>query len=395
MKSRTFIIGLVSLFSSLSLVHAQGMPVIQNSFESVAGKTGVPVLLARVNLYKPSVVKSVRYGEHYTASFVLETLDPSQNNIRYRISLVDTNNNPVYTYVFPNAVSLTKGIPLTISERFPVPVDISGVYTGIISIVNREGLPLATGEVSNITLASQTSSQFTITSCITDENVYDKRETVSVTCAIKGEPSLGSKLLYSVYRNNRAQSYMKEAVSLEKKKVTFTFPAPGKADAYSLTIQGLNGGALVGETLSLPFAVRGTISNILSIATDKQAYAKGDVAKVNVGLNVFSENAEGMYALALLKSADRTYTCGPLVRTRLSRPTSVSFTIPIVKECEGFTLSITITNEQGVILDEEFLSVEKLQSTRFIGFLNFFLIIASMYILLSAFIHRSHRTKKS
>lgn len=393
MKSRTIIFGFVSLLTSLAFASAQGEAVTQTSFDAVANKNNTAILLAQVNLYTPTVMKSSRGDGRYTASFILETLDPVQKDIRYRISLVDADNTLVYFYAFPNAVTLTKGIPVTISEQFPIPTDLNGTYKAIISAVNREGLPLANGEIQNVAFSSETPSLFAIESCVTDEPVYDKREEISVTCKISGNPSLGSTLLYTVYRNNRAQSYMKEAVSVNGKKMTFSFSAPARADAYTLMIQGLNNGALVGKTLSLPFVIRGTISNILSIGVDKQSYNKGDTASVNVGLNVFSATSQGIYAVASLKSADQTYDCGPLVRTRLSRPGGVSFAIPIVKDCDGFTLSINLTNEEGTVLDEEILSVDKLQSTRFIGFFNFFLIIASLYILLSAFVHRVHHKK--
>ncbi len=395
MKSRTIIFGFVSLLTSLAFASAQGEAVTQTSFDAVANGNNSAILLAQVNLYTPTVMKSSRGEGRYTASFVLETLDPVQKDVRYRISLVNTNNERVYFYAFPNTITLTKGIPVTISEQFPIPTDLNGTYKAIINVVNREGLPLATGEMGNVIFSSQTQAPFAIESCTTDETFYNKREVISVTCKISGSPSLSGTLLYTVYRNNRAQSYMKETVSVQEKKLVFSFYAPARADAYTLMIQGLNNGALVGKTLSLPFAVRGTISNIVSIRVDKQAYNKGDTASVNVGLNVFSEIPQGVYVVASLTSADQTYDCGPLVRTRLSRLGGISFAIPIVKDCDGFTLSVNLTNEEGTILDEEILSVDKLRSTKFIGFLNFFLIIASLYILLSAFVHRTHRTKRT
>ncbi|MDQ5962818.1 MAG: hypothetical protein QG653_625 [Patescibacteria group bacterium] len=393
MKLRNIILGIV-LFPSLLITYAQGDAVTQVSLENILQQKPQAILLASVNLYDPSISYNTKTRERFI-SFVLETKDPVQRDVRYRIALFDQTGALAYTHTFNESITLLRNLPLSITKSFPVPVDLNGTYSATINVVNREGLPLATGTIKNVTFGSGSIANFSITSCAPLGRVYDKQEPVTVVCNITGETSLASKAEYTIYRGNRAQRYSGGSVSLGGNKFSFSFPAPARADAYSITIQANENGALIGKTLIVPFAVRGNVSNILSISADKQSYRKGDSANISVGLNLFTQNKQAIYAEVALASNDQSYMCGPVVRTELTRNGGISFSVPIINDCDGFSLSARLLDSNGRTLDEDMLVVDQERRAQFIGFLNFFLIFSSGIILLSAFIHKRRHTKRT
>lgn len=391
MKSRTIAFGIV-LLSSISLTFSQGVVITQSSIENVLEKKLQAVLLAQVNITDVSVAKSQKSNQ-YVARFTLETFDPVQRGVRYRIMILDKDSSLVFAHVFDDSLTLIKNIPVTLSKTFPTPVDLNGSYDVIINVVNKNGLPLATSMVEDVAFVSPLRAPFALSGCSLEKQVYDKNENVIVICGVSGKISLSSSVVYTLYRGNRAIGYSRGIALIDEKTARIEFTSPAKADAYTLHVQGYENGALVGKTYALRFAVRGSLSDIISLSVDKESYQKGETAHIVAGLRIFSQSTGAVYAEAKLLSKDQSYTCGPIVRSDIKNLGNISFAVPITNECKKFVAHVKLIDNRGVVLDEDMLFVDEGVTSRFVSLLNFFLIVASAIITLSAFVHRRHRAR--
>ena len=392
MFRKRIITALLLTLASCSLARAQENGVLADAFR--AGNAQA-VLLARVNLYKPSIRPTVRINRQYSVAFALQSLDPVQTNVRYRVSFTDSSGAMIYSYAFDDALTLPMGEMTYVQNSFPVPEDMQGSYTGLIEVVNREGLPLASANIPNVTFVKQAEAPFTIGSCSLNKNAFDKMSSVKITCTVSGKTDMFSKLSYDLYRGNRASAYSKGMITINDKKVMFSFPAPMKPDNYHLYIQGYQMGTVIGKTASMNFVVNGTPGDLLSINADKQSYQIGDTAHVNVGINVFSSSGEprAVNVIAAMENEDQTQACGPTAEEKIIHPGAVSLNMPITEDCNGYSLDVKLIDSRGVPVDEDILDAAPTKNSRFVEFLDFLLILATATIVFSAIIHKIAGTK--
>lgn len=357
------------------------------------------VLLARVNMYDATVQKSIRTG-YYDVSFTLTTKDPEQSNVLYKVSFVEkmtpteTNTVPkTYSYTFNRPITLTKDKSLAVEDTLPVPKDLEGLYTVTVSVFNNKGLPLAISKVKDIRLTSNIDAPFTIENCILSKKIYEPNTAISGKCIIEGSASTTSTLVSTLTYGNELNPIHTSTISIKNSTASFTLPSLTKAGVYTLTVQARDGNSVIGSSFIIRFIVNGAATTILSITTDKQSYTRGDVAHVGVGINVFTKKVGELYGVATIKSLDKMTICGGPLAVSVTRLGSFSFDVPILKDCNGYTVSVTVTDEKDSVLDKSTLTVKAEQAPQVIGYLNYFLIIGAIIVLLSSLIARRTKNK--
>lgn len=347
------------------------------------------VLLASVNMYDTTLMKSERVG-FYDLRFTLLTSDPKQDAF-YKVILTNTYTGQTYTYLSKRAISLVKGRMVTVEESVPVPKDISGNFTALISVYNAKGLPLANAQLKNIALVSRIFAPFAIENCVMTKRVYAKNEQIGGSCTVTGTTTPSSLLSISLSYNNEPTLLAHVEATIKNNKAVFAFPSEIKAGSYMVSVQAQEGMQRLGYSFQAGFLVEGSYSDILSVTFDKQVYEKGDIANVTVGLNVFSMNLQDLYAVASIKTRDSADLCGESKVSKVTRPGSLTFQIPITETCNGYSAKVVLTNTHDFVLDQYSIFVPAEISASFAMYANYLIAIGILLVLISTFIRSRKR----
>lgn len=332
----------VSVFISNQIVYAQS-----NASSSTGTKA---VILANVDMYSPSVVQA-KDGT-VSVVFILKALDRNQSGVYYSIQLTNNEGKKVYEYVFPKSVSLVKNELITVKDSFIPPASLQGDFSVMIQATNDAGLPLAFGSVDKVSMVASSEKTFTsITSCTSEKETITMEDSLLVTCEYKGDPTENSKITSNVYRGNEKTPSDTQTVSLAASEGNITIPAQATGGSYTVVLQSYEGTMPVGDTQTVGFAVEGFSAKVASVSPDKEQYVAGEQATVTVGLAVYStEGVKNIFSDAVMKNF-KGEVCAISSKTPITNPGSVILSMPVSATCDGYTLTVSLTDENGVTLD--------------------------------------------
>ena len=156
----------------------------------------------------------------------------------------------------------------------------------------------------------------------------------------------------------------------------------------AFTLQSQKEPSLLKDSMLTHLVLDKNTTSIFSITTNKQNYVKGDMALITVGINVFSKETGKLYAITNIKTFDTGSMCIEPTATSVIHPDKISFIVPITNDCNGYIVSVTITNDKDSILNRSTLFVPPNQDEAVIRHLNYLLILGTSIILLSALVKR-------
>lgn len=343
---------IVSLFCvAVSLfITTNYMAEAQTGASSSATPPKQAVILADVDMYSPSVVQA--QDGSVSVVFILKALDRNQSGVYYAISLTNNEGKKVYEYVFPRSVSLVKNELITVKDSFVPPANLQGDFSAMIQATNDTGLPLAFGSVDKVSMVASSEKTFTsITSCTATEQLVTTEQTAQVSCEYKGTPSDKSTITSNVYRGNEKSPVDTQTVLLTESEGDIVIPAQSAPGTYTVVLQSYEDGMPVGDTQTTGFAVQGFSAKIASISPDKEQYVAGEQSTVTAGLTFYStEGVKNVFAESVMKNY-KGETCAISAKTPITNPGSVILTMPVSATCDGYTLTVSLIDENGVVLD--------------------------------------------
>lgn len=192
----------------------------------------------------------------------------------------------------------------------------------------------------------------------------------------------------------------------EKKNITVALPKALIPKVYSIDFR-LNSGEVKSNLLNITYIIRGSKANIQSISLDKDFYKNGDNALVSfVYFNSVDSYIKGRYDTSKpehvfsevkIKSGSGL-SCAKTQSKDLINQTSVKVEFPtsIKSNCYNPSVTITLKDEQGNVLDQKELNIKTTSAeTPKSNTLYYLIIIVVLILIIAFFIYKKRKNISS
>lgn len=347
------------------------------------------VLMATVNIFNPESKKTGSVS--YSISFQIHNRVGVQPDIRYGISLIDTESQVTVDLQLVNeAITLgeDEGIDVTLDYTIPSFIP-DGVYRLEITAQNQNGLLLATSPISypkkNIAIKNS-NTEVSLDNCVLNVEREDSglsfsndqdtsvnpREKLKATCNISNKTSKDGNWRLQLVTHKRTQfgnivanNILDQEMLIQKnttKTISFYLPIQENPQAYSIdTFLIDNKGKKISRSVYMYYVMTGASATIENAILDKLSYMKGDIAAIRflwVGSEYIlsgdsSEVMRDSYSIKadIRNSADEI--CGSATKHNLS-PLLLGndlLEVEIGIDCTNPKVELYILSSEGSILD--------------------------------------------
>lgn len=369
---RFFFVIPLFVFSFISVVHAQSTPVVQ----------GAGTLVASVNIQGVSIV--AQEGNTFTLKFNLTNGAGVQSGVLYRVQLMskaEKGQVAVDEKVYDDTVFLPENTVVEKTITYTAPTALTGTYTLYIDAKNEKGFPFGINSFGEVTLQGSTGGvSVNPDSCSIAVGMQkytlngpqgilvNPADTLALTCTLTNASDTSLSVTPS-FETNVKSSFGKsidttgntDAIAFaakESKPVTITFTAPTAPSLYVTRMSLLSADGTHGS-VELRYAVRGTIGTIENLSLSKESFVQGEEAKLAIIWSAYSDNinkqSTDITLTATIKdSAGRTCAAPSSQTLPMQRTTpTTDFTFPITRDCASPVVSVTLTDNEGVVLDTQ------------------------------------------
>lgn len=370
---------ILSVFLSILLI---------SSFVSAQTKTSTTkkeiasggTVVATVNVYNAS--SSQISKDEYSISFQIYNRIGTQSNIRYGLELVSSNDQKIVDTQLSNE-SLTLGankfIDLKMNYKIPEFVS-SGNYKLIIVVKNQNGLALATmpvGFPEKIITVSDKSFAPEINNCQLsregDEKSFSSQQIIDLkpgqilkaNCSINNKGNgvySDSKIKIITHKKNSFGDILDSKIiensinikSNSSESISIDIPSMTTSQLYyvDMFLVDSNGNKLSSSS-PLFYFIKGDSITLQNVVLNKIGYKKGDKANVDIYWNYSGENPSNSFTLNAVMKSRSGDTCGSI--TKSIQPTEsvkkTSLQIPVNITCDGASISVSVLDNKGNILD--------------------------------------------
>ncbi len=367
----------MSKIKILFLSFAIGLIVSTSAYAQTPDSKQAPVLVAEVNINSAKVVNQV--DNNFNISFNISNGQGIQSNVKYAVSLIKKekgSQNTIDQKVYDEVLNLNENTSIEKNIIYTAPESLSGSFSLFLTSYNNKGLPLgfySLGEVKLTALkkgleivsnsCSVSTATITIGQPITKINDLYTGETMKVSCTVSNQTNATVSILpvfetrdrsaYGDISTNAVEQF-NGAVTLkplEKKSITVTLPEIKEPGSYFTSI-AFASGDMKSNSVSTVYNVGGTSSDIINISPDADYYSKKENANIMI-----------LWSGATAKSADVTITtkwnrvCGTASTQNLVKGKD-TIVVPINKSCFNPTITVTLKDAEGVVLDEQVASIK-------------------------------------
>ncbi len=354
------------------------------------------IILAQVSLFDAKIKKLGLVN--YAFSFTLQSNDLIDQEAYYRVSLKDASGKVVFLQSYPRKLVVQAGAALPVSDLLIVPQDFKGTFLVSVQVTTGEGLPLATTNFGEITLTGGKSTTG-IKSCSLEGGTQKTmRDSINGSCPVTGTLTKNTFLYSNVYSGNAAAPVFQVKSAIVNGKATFEIPPRTNPGMYQIVSQLYDAGIPMSSPVFTPFVVTGQSAKIITIRTDKGVYKKDEIAKISVMLKAFNLTAPDVVIGAKLENQNKEL-CGEVRAQSVKFITAFTLDIPMTMKCSLPSVTVTVTDKSGTILDtytSTVVSDGKSKSNLFSGMSPLYAGVAGIIIVLAAiggFIIRRNKAK--
>ncbi len=359
-----------------------------------------------VNVYDPHYSEISADHRGYVLEFELANEGETQPQIKYIVELHQKVGDDQYVIAdqkaYEDTVSLAKGQTVKKKISYTIPNTLHGDFRIMILAANDKGLPYGGGIIDNITvseavpgIAVDISECFlsiegntkkyplmTGTDINPDENVFLQCDKVTNTADFD--------LAFQPILTTHDRTIFGKVISESKgnpetigagvtKSLRFPIATQDTPQAYQVAVvlRDIQDKDLT-NTVSLRYVVRGESATAQNISLDKDYYKKGSTAKVTV---VVSGNAhdfpetrfedendqerqqQDLISVITIKDGSGASCSDPVETVINDQHGGAVVDAAITKDCHNPTVTLTVKNADGTVLDESVFSVESQQKT--------------------------------
>jgi len=367
----------VLAFSTVTL--AQETPVVN---------TGGATLVASVNIQGPAIVS--QEAGAFSLSFNLTNREGVQSGLRYRVRLMTTTEKGVVSTdekVYDDIVFLPEHSSVKKDIMYTAPSSLTGTYTLYLDVQNEKGFPFAVASFGEVTLAGNTTGVVIAPETCSVKIGYqefksmpfqgilvNKDEAILVSCTVANTgtevasviPSFETYAKTTIGEKIEGLAGDTTAVTLaagESKTLTFTSVVPTKPQVYK-TIFSVSANDVRSNSIEIGYAVKGTMGTIENLSLDKEVFLKGETATLSVIWSAYTDNinkqSTDVALTAVIKNANGRACAEPVSQTvPLARTTpTTELSLAIDKDCKSPAVSVTLTDNEGVVLDTQTIQFE-------------------------------------
>lgn len=347
----------IFLFASFAVASAQTttqeVATAAQATSTASSSISVPsnskaILLARVQIAGTSLTTLA--DKTYQGSFTVLNNGEVLEGASYRIVLVNAEGSVVSTQTFERTVSLSKNIPVSVSEKVLVPKGLDGMYSVQAQVLTSTGVPLASAILNTLTLHEKAAAS--LSSCAVAKALFRKNEQPVVTCTVIGTPSSESAIGVRLFYGNEPKILQSTSTRAVKGKNTLTLSPLLTPGNYIVRVSLYENGIPSGEEKSVLFTLEGAQASLTTISIDKNFYKMDDVAQITFSFNSFT----GGTSTSLFATADIVGKNGPCIggtKDALPATSAMSISVPVIKECIDPTLTVQIVDEAGTTYDKK------------------------------------------
>ncbi len=341
-------------------------------------------------------------GNTMTVDFSLTNGGSAQPDVRYGLEIIQADKNgnelSVDEDISAEVLSLSQGQTLQRSITYTPPGFFSGTYQVWVVSQTSSGLPLSTGLAGVATFTPTIQSNYAdilLPTCyltVSDDSQHVHytpqqgvdilpSETLNATCQVESYFT-STQSLYPSFETHYRTQYgaivptnpvpTQEAsfTKGETKTVTFALPNAQTSQAYDVKMVLVD---VSGHTVSNPeyfhYVLHGNSATIQTASLDKDQYARGDIAHISVGITPSADSFSGSRlgssastTLSLSASLVNGFgsSCAAPITQEVSPSQfeSVSLQMPITATCMNPSLSVSLKDSSGNILDQRTFSVK-------------------------------------
>jgi len=371
----------VLAFSTITV--AQDVPVVN---------TGGATLVASVNIQGPTIVS--QENNAFSLSFNLTNREGVQSGLYYRVQLMAiTEKGEVVTdeKVYDEAVFLPEQSSVKKDITYTAPSSLSGTYKLYLDVQNEKGFPFAIASFGEVILVGNTTGVVIAPEKCSVKIGYqefksapfqgilvNKDEAIAVSCTVTNTGAEAASITPSFETYSKTTIGEKieglvgdtTAVILaagESKTLTFSSVVPNKPQLYK-TIFSVSANGVRSNSIEIGYAVKGTMGTIENLSLDKEVFIKGETATLSVIWSAYTDNinkqSTDVTLTAEIKNANGRACAEPVSQTLpMARTTpTTDFSLVIDRDCKSPTVSVTLTDNEGVVLDTQSVQFESAET---------------------------------
>lgn len=341
------------------------------STHTFAQENTTPQILAEINIAEARIIE--RVGNTVGVALVFSNGKGVQTDVRYSIDAV--KEGKVYsTTVFEDVLVLSQNSTLQKNIVYTIPTLPTGKYELRFFSANTEGFPFGFSRLGEVTVASPLGVSFIPDSCAFSRGegkgkkvlggaellALSPKEKVEVSCTTINTTPNALPVTFSthikkesIYGSATAHTTSDVVIlkSKETKILTGSIEIPEVAGKYVVEFT-LSQGENETTTLYKTIAISGSGGVLRNVSLDKDGYAREDVAQIQV---VWSASVQQSSADVVVKN-NNGFICGSLSSPLTKKAETLS--IPIKITCTNPSVSVTLKDQAGNILDKKITEVQ-------------------------------------
>ncbi len=352
------------------------------------------VVVANVNVYEPTIV-SQENGLLTVGFDIANNADLAQGDIKYGLDIVKATANGqtiVDSYVSPEVLALAAQTTVHKEIMYTIPSTLSGEYevwvvsrttSGMMLGLGRAGVSTFSNTAPYVNILPET-CLLTVSGETTTYSLYQgvdvaPEEVLSFSCTLEShfDTDMTVTPAFSTHKRTRFGDVVEtvpavqESITLtagEKRVVTLVVPKATTPQAYDVSVSLVNTeNQAISNAVVAHYVLRGASATIQTATLNKASYAQGDTLSAHIlwspSADTFLDSRAGqgttlpnttiMFTVA---DASGTQCVEPITQPLLSTEQDITITAPVTTDCATPTMTITIKDDKGNVLDSRILN---------------------------------------
>lgn len=361
------------------------------------------VILATVNIVNTKIVS--QKGNIFNISFSLSNREGLQTGVKYGVKLVQeskTNQIIIDERVYDESLTLNPNTTTKKEIVYTAPASLSGSYTLMLTSNNSSGFPFGIASLGKVTLtATSVGIQILPETCKLQTSDINQRidvnlgESIKLTCTALNSSKVDITVIpsYEVHLGTSFGDVITQSGGSvdpiafkagEKKSFSVSLPKATTPQIYNVNFT-LNDKDIKSNSIDVDYMVLGTSATISNVSLDKDYYNKGDKALLSF---VYRTNATSTITSKIQISDGKGKSCADTLSLPLTIPIppKVDTSIAITSSCINPVVSVTLTDDKGVVLAQKEFNVKttsvpaRTSSSAIIYIILAILIIVALYV---------------
>ncbi len=342
-------------------------------------------LVSTVNIQDVKIL--LQKGNTFTLSFSLTNREGLQSGVKYGVALVSETAKGQFVVdekVFDEALTLSEHSSVAKRISYTAPSVLDGNYSLFITSRNDSGFTFGVSYVGKVVLsasskgvvvAPETCAVTTVggksaTYALNQTALIDASQSLKLSCTATNTAD-GALVVTPVFETHYQNTFgdivsldaLKAPISFaknEKKTISLALPKALVSQNYTTSVS-FTDGVNTSNSVTVQYILKGVMGSITNLSFDKDAYKKGDIAKLSLLWNAVSDDnsvkarANPDIAMTLTIQNKKGVACIAPIKQLLARsgPRPTPVVVPILTRCDDPVASVSLATLKGDVLAQK------------------------------------------